>query len=126
MPLVPLVPLVLSLLVVPARLDRVEVRTAQRVVVITWDGCDELLARLLTPDPVRRGRVAVVPELRREIVRGFDAVGATRPVDLTPGQRDELRAVLDVWDGLPDGLRDLHAALAGETCADTEESGGEP
>ena len=82
----------------PARLDRVEVQTAQRVVVITWEERERLLARLLTPDVVPRGRTAVVPESRREIVRAFTAVGASRPVSLTAGQRDELLAVLSVFD----------------------------
>lgn len=95
----------------PARLDKVQVQAGARFVVISWSDREQLLARLLTLDPVPRGRKPVVSESRREIVNAFTAVGASRPASLTAGQREELFAVLDVWDGdLSEGLRELHVA----------------
>jgi hypothetical protein len=64
----------------------------------------------------RRGRKPPeAPKLQfREIVAAFTAVGVSRPVDLDAELRRELRAVLDGWEEMPDGLVELRDALAEE------------
>ena len=69
-------------------------------------------------------REALLTELRpieamREVVLAFQAVGTSRPVRLTPEQKDDLQAVLTGWaqktEGgvadLPDGIAELSNAL---------------
>ena len=85
------------------------------VVAITWAERELLLARLEPDARVRRGRKAPdPPESHREIVTAFAAIGVSRSVELSAEQRQELIAVLDGWDDLPDGLRDLRADFAEE------------
>lgn len=55
----------------------------------------------------------------RDIVLAFEAVGTSRPVQLTPEQKDDLHAVLAGWaqktdggyTGLPDGISEASDAL---------------
>jgi hypothetical protein len=83
------------------RLDRVEVNVAGEIVDITWDERDQLLGKLR------------VLEGSETIVLNFEAVGASRPVELTEEQRSQLRVILELWgvNVLPEGLADLLMAL---------------
>jgi hypothetical protein len=96
----------------PDRLDRVTIALAAGDIVIDWATRQELMARLQ--------HVAT----RARIRDTFQAVGATRPVELSPGQRTALLHVLDDWSvddgGVPmtDSLVALLQALRVEL-ADT-------
>jgi hypothetical protein len=83
------------------RLDRVEVNVAGEIVDITWDERDQLLGKLRILDG------------SETIVHNFEAVGASRPVELTDEQRLQLRVILELWgvSVLPEGLADLLMAL---------------
>jgi hypothetical protein len=82
-------------------LDRVQVVVMGDVVEIGWDERDALLARLRTVAGCER------------IVQRFEAVGASRPVELNDEQRSRLRVTLELWgvSVIPDGLERLLIAL---------------
>jgi hypothetical protein len=86
-----------------SRLDRVRIDVAGDVVEITWHERDVLLHELAAAPGSKDIRVK------------FEAVGASRPVELNEGDRSRLRSALDDWgsDRLqPEGIGRLHAALA--------------
>jgi hypothetical protein len=81
----------------------VRIDVAGEIVTITWHERDVLLEELAW--------VAETKTIRLK----FEAVGASRPVELDAGQRSRLRKALDEWgvDRLqPAGIAPLHAALA--------------
>jgi hypothetical protein len=85
-----------------SRLDRVLINLAGEVVQITWAERDTLLEELAFAAETKPIRVK------------FEAVGASRPVELDADDRAHLRKALDEWgsDRLqPDGIARLHAAL---------------
>jgi len=93
----------------PSRLDHVQVLTADGPVTISWYARDQLLDRI-------RHLETLAP-----VVRAFEAVGATRPVELYPEGKQLLLDVIETWgrdDGglerLPDGITQLRHALADE------------
>ena len=88
------------------RLDRLTISLNGGDVILTWDVRQKLMARLQ--------HVKTTARLRDS----FEAVGATRPVDLNGGQRTALLLTLEGWsldfDGyepMPEGLHDLRNAL---------------
>jgi hypothetical protein len=83
------------------RLDRVQVDVSGEIVEISWGERDALLEKLETI----AGCDAIVEK--------FDAVGASRPVQLDDEQRSRLRVALELWgvSVLPDGLARLLIAL---------------
>ena len=84
------------------RLDRVRVDVAGETVEISWDERDVLLEELAWAAETKSIRVK------------FEAVGASRPVELDANERTRLRTALDDWgsDRLqPEGIARLHAAL---------------
>jgi len=84
------------------RLDRVRVDVAREIVEISWDERDVLLEELAFAVDTKPIRVK------------FEAVGASRPVELDAEQRARLRTALDDWGSVrlqPDGTARLHAAL---------------
>jgi hypothetical protein len=84
------------------RLDRVHINLAGEIVVISWDERDVLLEEL------------AFAEGTKPIRERFEAVGASRAVELDAEQRARLRIALDAWgdDRLqPEGIALLHAAL---------------
>jgi hypothetical protein len=85
----------------PEGLDRVQVVTSQGTVEISWDTRTELLSRLRH----HGGTMA--------IVRAFEAVGATRPVELTDGGKHVLLGVVSAWvaDGAPAEVTELRREL---------------
>ena len=89
----------------PERLDHVTIALTGGDVSVTWDTRQALLARLQS--------VRETVSLRAS----FDAVGASRPVELNDGQRTALLAALEEWsrdgtyDPMPEELLTLRAAL---------------
>jgi hypothetical protein len=86
-----------------SRLDRVRIDVAGEIVEISWDERDVLLEELAFAADTKPIRVR------------FEAVGASRPVELDDEDRARLRTALDDWgeDRLqPEGIARLHAALA--------------
>jgi hypothetical protein len=85
-----------------SRLDRVRIDVAGEIVEISWDERDVLLEEL------------AFAEGMKPIRERFEAVGASRPVELDAEQCAHLRKALDDWgsDRLqPEGLGRLHDAL---------------
>jgi hypothetical protein len=85
-----------------SRLDRVRVDVAGEIVHITRDDRDVLLEELAFAADTKPIRVK------------FEAVGASRPVELDAEDRARLRTALDDWgsDRLqPEGIARLHTAL---------------
>jgi hypothetical protein len=80
-----------------SRLDGVRIDVAGNVVEIIWDERDMLLRKLRAIDGCET------------IVQKFEAVGASRPVELGEEQRARLRVTLELWGvtALPDGLAHL-------------------
>jgi hypothetical protein len=89
----------------PKRLNCVHVAASTGTVEIPWATRDQLLERL-------RQRRDALP-----IVRAFEAVGATRPVELDTNGKALLIEALGSWidradeDALPAGLLELRTAL---------------
>jgi hypothetical protein len=89
---------------VPERFDSITVALNRGNVSISWDARQALMRRLLHVQEAARIRAS------------FDAVGATRPVELTAGQKAALLKALEEWwgegnDGMPIELAALHDAL---------------
>jgi hypothetical protein len=84
-----------------SRLDRVQVAVAGEIVEIARDERDTLLRKLRSVAGCET------------IVQRFEAVGASRPVELDDEQRSRLRVTLELWgvSVLPDGLARLLVAL---------------
>jgi hypothetical protein len=84
---------------VPERLDTITVQMAHGLLPLPWDSRESLLAELHRDEQLRPTVVA------------FEAVGATRPVEIPESQRQRLLAALDAWTGeLPEGLPALRDA----------------
>ncbi len=84
-----------------SRLDRVQIDAAGEIVEIAWKERDTLLRRLRAVDGCEK------------VVKSFEAVGASRPVQLDDEERSRLRVPLELWGDsvLPGGLARLFAAL---------------
>jgi hypothetical protein len=88
----------------PERLDTITIALSRGDITISWDTRQALLARLQ--------HVHDSSSLRAM----FDAVGASRPVELNPAQRATLLGLLKEWsidrdDAMPAGLNELRVAL---------------
>ncbi len=94
----------------PGRLDTVEVATSRRNVPLSWASRDKLLDEVshLESGPGIRG--------------AFEAVGASRPVQLAHHQQGDLMQLIDHWTtqlanghhDLPEGVWELRNALHDE------------
>ena len=91
----------------PDRLDTITVALSRGDVTISWEARQALLARLQ--------HVNESSSLRAM----FEAVRATRPVELNPAQRATLLGVLDewtldrdTWEGMPEALLELRKKLS--------------
>jgi hypothetical protein len=86
-----------------ARLDLVRVDVDGEMISISWDERDHLLEELAF--------AAGTKPIRER----FEAIGASRPVQLDMELRARLRAVLDDWEEgsvqQPEGIARLHSAL---------------
>ena len=87
----------------PERVDHITVALSRGDVTLTWDARQALIARLQ--------HVQDASSLRAM----FEAVGATRPVELNPAQRATLLGLLEEWTlegaALPTDLIELRDAL---------------
>jgi hypothetical protein len=99
---------------VPERLEHLTIAMDRgRAFKLPWAGRDELLEHL------RKNENAA------GVVRAIEAVGATRPVELTDADKTLLFNVLENWsltrgfDQMPDKLRDLRGRLS-DDLADAE------
>jgi hypothetical protein len=91
---------------VPERLDRINIALSGGDVTLDWDTREALMRRL---EHVRS---------TTKIRASFEAVGASRPVQLSGPQRTALLVTLEIWasDGagqepMPQGLYELRDAL---------------
>jgi hypothetical protein len=89
---------------VPERLDSITIALSLGHVTISWDARQALLSRMQ--------HVHDSTSLRAS----FDAVGASRPVELNPAQRATLLGLLDEWtldesEAMPTELENLRVAL---------------
>jgi hypothetical protein len=89
---------------VPERLDHITIALSRGNVTLTWDTRQQLMARLQ--------QVQDASSLRAM----FDAVGATRSVELNAAQQATLLGLLDEWtleqdDPPPTELNELRDAL---------------
>jgi hypothetical protein len=84
----------------PERLDRVTVALNGGDVVLSWASREALMLRLQETQE------------SSQIRHSFTAVGASRPVALSPAQRADLIVILDDWPvTLPQDLQELRDAL---------------
>jgi hypothetical protein len=88
----------------PSRLNRVRVATSREVIEISWIARNELLERL------RKAGGAL------EVIRAFEGIGASRPVELTDDGKQVLLEALSRWvdelDGdLPRGVAELRREI---------------
>lgn len=91
----------------PERLDQVTIPLSRETIELPWDSRTALLEQIKHLESCRPIRDA------------FDAVGATRPVELTPEQKGTLIEIINHWstqvrggyDSLPEGLGNLRHAL---------------
>ncbi len=87
----------------PERLNHVTIALSRGSITISWDARQALLTRLQHVQSTSRIRAS------------FHAVGATRPVELHPGQKVALVKMLEEWwdegTGMPIELAALRAAL---------------
>lgn len=94
----------------PERLDRVEIALSSVTITLSWPSRDALLEELTFHD---RGR---------SVRDAFEAVGSSRPVELTLEQKSMLLYVIEHWIGqlfngvydLPEGIVELRNALHDE------------
>jgi len=85
----------------------VQIAVTNRTISIPWKSRQALLAELR---PI---------EAMHEVVLAFEAVGTSRPVELTAEQKDDLHGVLTGWaqeteggfTALPKGISELSNAL---------------
>ena len=84
----------------PERLNRVTVALKVGEAVISWASRDALMQRLQETGE------------RYNIRHSFNAVGASRPVELSPTQCADLVVILDDWpETMPQDLLELRNAL---------------
>ncbi len=83
------------------RVDRVTITMGRNDVIITWACRAALLSKLRT---VRRAA---------GVIQAFEAVGATRPVELSIEQKVTLHSFLEAWSGIetPEGFTDMPPGL---------------
>jgi hypothetical protein len=88
---------------VPERLDRVAIATSREVIELSWASRDSLLHEI-------RNLGAGAKPIRS----AFEAVGASRPVELSPADQTTLFSAIEQWaDSVTVAVatRDLAAAL---------------
>jgi hypothetical protein len=92
---------------VPERLDRVAIATSRDVIELSWASRDSLLHEIRN-----------LGENGKPIRTAFEAVGASRPVELRPADQRTLFSAIELWaagvtvEALPPGIWQLRCALA--------------
>jgi hypothetical protein len=103
----PGLPPVRRLQTVPERLDRVAIATSREVIELSWASRDSLLHEIRN-----------LGESAKPIRAAFEAVGASRPVELSRAEQSRLFSAIDLWAdsvtvaALPPGIWRLRCALA--------------
>ena len=98
----------------PERLDRVAIATSRDVIELSWASRDSLLHEIRN-----------LGENAKPIRTAFEAVGASRPVELGQAEQTTLFGAIEIWadsvtvEALPAGIWRLRCALA-EQLDDTE------
>jgi hypothetical protein len=106
----------------PERLDRVTIALDARDITISWEARQALQKRLYYKD-VMAGMMTRGASTDG-ILRAFEAVGATRPVELTKGERILLLSMLRIWPHderwaiEPDGAMPAELSLLRDALAD--------
>lgn len=94
---------------VPERLDRVAIATSRDVIELSWASRDSLLHEIRN-----------LGENAKPIRGAFEAVGSSRPVELSHGEQTTLFRAIELWadsvtlEALPPGIWRLRCALADE------------
>lgn len=102
----------------PERLDRVAIATSHDVIELSWASRDSLLHEIRN-----------LGENAKPIRTAFEAVGASRPVELSFGEQTTLFRAIERWaasvtvDVLPPGIWRLRCALA-DQLEDTAQRAG--
>jgi hypothetical protein len=92
---------------VPERLDRVAIATSRDVIELSWASRDSLLHEIRN-----------LGENAKPIRAAFEAVGASRPVELSHAEQTTLFSAIEIWadsvtvEALPPGIWRLRCALA--------------
>jgi hypothetical protein len=98
----------------PERLDRVAIATSRDVVELSWSSRDSLLHEIRN-----------LGENAKPIRTAFEAVGASRPVELSRADQATLSSAIQLWadsvtvEALPPGIWRLRCAL-GDQLADAD------
>ena len=93
----------------PERLDRVAIATSREVIELSWRSRDSLLHEIRN-----------LGEDAKPIRTAFEAVGASRPVELSRADQTVLFSAIELWaesvtvEALPPGIWPLRCALADE------------
>jgi hypothetical protein len=91
----------------PERLDRVAIATSHDVIELSWASRDSLLHEIRN-----------LGENAKPIRTAFEAVGASRPVELSHADQTTLFSAIELWansvtlEALPPGIWQLRCALA--------------
>lgn len=91
----------------PERLDRVAIATSRDVIELSWASRDSLLHEIRN-----------LGENATPIRAAFEAVGASRPVELSRAEQTTLFSAIEIWadsvtvEALPPGIWRLRCALA--------------
>ena len=94
---------------VPERLDRVAIATSRDVIELSWASRDSLLHEIRN-----------LGENAKPIRAAFEAVGRSRPVELSRAEQTTLFSAIEIWadsvtvEALPPGIWRLRCALAGQ------------
>jgi len=98
---------------VPERLDRVAISTSHDVVELSWASRDSLLHEIRN-----------LGQNAKPIRAAFEAVGASRPIELSHAEQTTLFRAIEIWadsvtvEALPPGIWQLRCALADQLDGD--------
>jgi hypothetical protein len=103
---------------VPERLDRVAIARSGDVIELSWASRDSLLHEIRN-----------LGENAKAIRAAFEAVGSSRPVELSRGEQTTLFRSIELWadsvtlEALPPGIWRLRCALADQLGDNAQRTG---